>query len=344
MGDAPTAASMAAAPSTGAEQRKRRHEVLQTQKVKRQRIASEGGCSSDALLTAVPTAMDTTVKPSEAKASHNRASETLMAAEWMVDVPVDLGSSWCVAARPAGKRCLVSTSGGSTRVQGRTGRARTFPSTLPGGSRHSKGGSSAVCELDCIWVEDEAAYYVVDVLRWKQQRLADCPAELRLFWLHSKLIETRCGESSSTNRFRFVPLKWVPCDAQNLRAAYAARDGSPTEPADPERAHDVSSMDLGAEIGDGASGAGRAQRDGLLFMHREALYEPGPSPLFLSWCDRACSSRFYDYGSVAMAKELQRAPEKVEKWRAAEVTAAVDFAQLMQRAETPMPMEQGVGP
>jgi len=45
----------------------------------------------------------------------------LTAAEWMVDIPSDLGRSWSVLARPSGVRCLVTSSGGETTRHNKSG-------------------------------------------------------------------------------------------------------------------------------------------------------------------------------------------------------------------------------
>ena len=97
--------------------------------------------------------------------------------------------------------------------------------------------------------------------------MVDCPSEFRRYWLQTKLAESRADISSSTNPCRFVAIEAAPCTPEHLERAYAL-------PAPPER-------------------------DGLLFLHKEALYEPGASPLFLSWSDASCSTRFYDYGPHA---------------------------------------------
>ena len=77
-------------------------------------------------------------------------------------------------------------------------------------------------------------------------------------------------------------------------------------------------------------------------MHRDALYEAGPSPLQLAWSDAGCSERFYDYGSEAMAKEVERDPEKAARWRTDEVGAAWAYADVLQRvAEPPMEADGG---
>ena len=103
----------------------------------------------------------------------------------------------------------------------------------------------------------------------------------------------RAGEATSSNPCRFVACPVFECTAAAL-----------------------------AQLYDGASAAGS---DGLLFLHRQALYEAGPSPLLLAWADARCSERFYDYGSEAMAKEIERDPEKAARWRTAEVGAAWAF-------------------
>ena len=228
-----------------------------------------------------------------------------MSAEWMVDVPPDLARNWLVAARPAGKRCVVTATGGTTRVHWRSGRPRAFPSALPNGSRVTRSGGQSSCKLDCIWSEQEQTYYVVDVISWKDHELVDCPAEFRLFWLASKLAETRAAEACSTNPCRFHPLRPVECSAEQLHSAYGGE------------------RPFGAE------------RDGLLFWHREGLYEAGSSPLLLAWSDGATSSRFYNYGSAGMAQAVAHCPDKAERWRTAEVEAAVVYADLLACVEQP---------
>ena len=81
-----------------------------------------------------------------------------------------------------------------------------------------------------------------------------------------------------------------------------ARTPAPT----PTRASVVRRTTLGLGSLKSASSSHDA-RDGLLLMHRDALYEGGaPSPLQLSWSDASCSTRFYDYGSARMAQEVAR--------------------------------------
>ena len=347
------------------EQRQRRDSVLARQKARRASAlnASRGLAveqnATDASLTAaapieqtIPAAplvdetamvdsdsipMDATTTnlthTSPNKSRRASAADALMTAEWMVDVPVDLSERWYVAARPAGKRCLVIASGGVTKAHGRSGKPRTFPSNLPNGSRATRSGLQAGCELDCIFRESEQTYYVLDVLCWRGQRLADCTSEFRRYWLVSKLEEARAAEQSSRNPCRFVPLQYQPCTPAAVQHAYAGGGRDDTAAA----AAAAMIMDDDLNSADGAAGAESADawRDGLLLLHAEALYEPGPSPLLLTWSDANCSKRFYEYGSEQMAGALAADPSKASKWRTEEVDAAVSFAELLQSLEQP---------
>jgi len=232
----------------------------------------------------------------------------LMAPEWMVDVPEDLPSCWSVVARPAGVRCLVTTGGGETRRHAKGCAPRRFPSALPGG-RRAAGGAGHV-QLDCVWAEAEQTYYVLDLLAWKGLRLVDHPYEERVFWAASKLAEVHADRQASTNPCRFVHLPPSGrCSAATLSTAYYRGGG--------------------------------ASRDGLLFYHNEGLYEAGPSPLLLLWSDASCSSRFYDYGSAQMARELAAAPDKAARWRPGETEAALPIGALLAACEGAMEADSG---
>lgn len=235
----------------------------------------------------------------------------LTAAEWMVDVPLDLGSSWSVLARPSGVRCLIRSGGGETVRHSKGGATRRFPSALPGGSRARR--TNGGCELDCIWVEPSHTYYVLDIMRWNGLRLVDLPYDNRAFFLASRLAEARAGETASTNPCRFVHVPSQPCSSLALQAAYMA-SGLPY------------------------------RRDGLLFYHREGLYEPGPNPLVLLWADGHCSERFFDYGTEKMKEALAAEPDKAARWRADEVDAAHDIATLLAVCEGVMDTGEEMSP
>ncbi|KFM80636.1 hypothetical protein X975_25159, partial [Stegodyphus mimosarum] len=97
----------------------------------------------------------------------------LMYSEWLVEVPSDLESQWFLMLCPVGKRCLVVSSGGNTKVFTKSGyRVSTFPSLLPGGNK-SDGVRHAYCLLDCIFNEIDKTYYILDVMCWNSHPCFD---------------------------------------------------------------------------------------------------------------------------------------------------------------------------
>ena len=107
----------------------------------------------------------------------------------------------------------------STRAHSRHGKPRTFPSALPNGSRATRSGLCA-CDLDCIFCEEDQTYYILDVLRWKDQAMIDCPSDFRLWWLASKLTEGNASVQTSTNPCRFVPLQPLVCSPAQVSHRY----------------------------------------------------------------------------------------------------------------------------
>ena len=160
-------------------------------------------------------------------------AKRLMIHEWMIDIPCDLGgSNWYVITRPEGHRCLVVASNGKTTSRLRNGSVlHKFQSSLPNGSKGTRGHPDVVCILDCIFHAPKKTYFVLDMMCWKGHLLYDCAAEFRLFWLHTKLREeTKVHELSKNNKFLFQAVPIVDCDLKGLRASYAAtvpfcRDG-----------------------------------------------------------------------------------------------------------------------
>lgn len=210
-------------------------------------------------------------------------ANALMLPEWMAGVPDDLARAWLMLPRPAGQRCLVVSARGQTTARRRNGAVLAhFPSALPGGRRAAareqrSGGAEACCVLDCVFDVGARTYHVLDVMVWRGYLLYDCHAAFRLFWAHAKLGEVEAGAVSRLNPCAFLPVPHYAVSRESLRRLYAAE--------------------------------WPFARDGLLFVHRETVYEPGPTPLVLLWTDAACSARFFDYGSEAMAKQLARAPQ-----------------------------------
>lgn len=170
-----------------------------------------------------------------------------MLSEWLVDVPSDFHKSWLMLVCPVGKRCLVIASKGSTTVHSRTGLfKKRFPSNLPGGCYKLAQGYSI---LDCIYHEVLRTFFVLDVMCWNGHPVYDSETEFRQYWLQAKLSEA--GESlsvaSRVNPYPFVPLGSFPCSHESLTSVF--------------------------------SSVWPVQVDGLLFLHREAHYVPGQSPL-----------------------------------------------------------------
>ncbi|XP_042502323.1 snurportin-1 isoform X2 [Macadamia integrifolia] len=190
----------------------------------------------------------------------------LMLPEWMVDVPPRLNSDWYVFARPAGKRCLLVSSNGTTVSRLRNGSIlHHFPSALPNGARTKdiSGPAHSFSILDCIFHEPDQTYYVIDMLCWRGYSLYDCSAEFRFFWLNSKLAETgACNPPSQYHRYRFTPVLIYECDHIGLHEAY--------------------------------TGAFPYTKDGLSFYNRHAHYQTGNTPLALVWKDENCSQYVLD--------------------------------------------------
>merc|ERR550534_3564234 len=178
-----------------------------------------------------------------------------MIPEWLIETPRDLGEEWTVMARPVGRRCLVRSSGRKTTSRGKHGGVMFyFNSKLPNGSpdQQKKGGAI----LDCIWHEESAIFFVVDIIRWNGVEVGQNPWDFRSFWRESKLNELQLGEISSKNEFQFSVVPCYQSNPTNLRKAYQ------------ETSYEI---------------------DGLLFYHLEGEYCSGPSPLVHLWKDSNCS-------------------------------------------------------
>ncbi|KAH9299396.1 hypothetical protein KI387_031078, partial [Taxus chinensis] len=204
-------------------------------------------------------------------------SRQFMLPEWMVDIPPRLKHEWYVLPRPAGKRCLVVSSHGTTISRLRNGRVlHCFPSALPNGARtqNVSGPSHMFCILDCIFHESDQIYYIIDIICWRGYSLYDCSAEFRFFWLNSKLAETgACNAPSTYHRYQFHVVPIYDCDRAGLQAAY--------------------------------SGPLPYVRDGLLFNNRHAHYELGLSPLSLVWKDQNCSQYVLDTDKMGVVPAHQ---------------------------------------
>uniref|UniRef100_A0A1D1ZPW4 Snurportin-1 n=1 Tax=Auxenochlorella protothecoides TaxID=3075 RepID=A0A1D1ZPW4_AUXPR len=202
-------------------------------------------------------------------------AQQLMLPEWMLEVPADLATNWYVAARPEGVRCLVIASRGLTTARLRNGVVHArFASALPGGSPETTRGEDSYCLLDCVHHVADATYYALDAMAWNGHPLYHCTTEFRAFWTASKLAEAGPGRGGGAALPQFAPVPWLAADAAGLAAAYG--------------------------------GAAPYARDGLAFLHREAHYTPGQSPLSLLWKDQACSKYVIDTDAAGVPLPAQR--------------------------------------
>lgn len=183
-----------------------------------------------------------------------------------------------VFARPAGKRCLVVSSNGSTVSRLRNGSSlHHFPSALPNGARTRdvSGSAQSYCILDCIFHEPDQVYYVIDMICWRGYSLYDCTAEFRFFWLNSKLSETgACEPPSLYHKYRFSQVPIFNCDQSGLQMAY--------------------------------TGVVPYIKDGLLFYNKHAHYQAGNTPLTLVWKDENCSQYVIDTDSKGQIPHQQQ--------------------------------------
>ena len=189
-------------------------------------------------------------------------------------------AQWYAMPRPEGSRCLVVSHHHRTFSRKRNGMILhpSFTSLLPGGhppcafphlppsSSSSSSSPDDSCILDCIFDDATQSYYALDLLSWKGYLLYDSTTEFRLYWLHHKLtsIPPPPSPPASTRKrpfFPILPLPVLPCHPSSLPLLYPA---SPLLPC---------------------------RQDGLVLVHKQAMYEPGvlPTPLALVWKDGRCS-------------------------------------------------------
>lgn len=203
----------------------------------------------------------------------------LMLPEWMVDIPPNLNPDWFVFPRPAGKRCFVVSSNGTTVSRLRNGSIlHHFPSSLPNGARKRgiSGPANTYCILDCIFHEPDQTYYVIDMVCWRGYSLYDCTADFRFsFWVKSKLEESgACNPPSVYHKYRFSVVPFYDCDTKGLQEAYL--------------------------------GVVPYTKDGLLFYNKHAHYQIGNTPLALVWKDEFCSQYVLDTDNTGQIPALQQ--------------------------------------
>lgn len=181
-----------------------------------------------------------------------------MLSEWLVDRPMDFESEWVLKATPVGRRCLVFARKGETVAYSRTGQfIKAFQSALPGGCHmHISHCRRQFAIVDCIYVQHNNSFYLMDALAWNEHKLYESEASFRFFWLQSRYNENldKFLTITSKNESRFYCLN-----------TYSASD------------QDI----LTALNNDSLIKEHSLQLDGLLFFHIRGPYVPGANPLVL---------------------------------------------------------------
>lgn len=172
-------------------------------------------------------------------------ADKFMLSEWLVDIPEDFYQNWYMICCPKGKRTLVIASNGRTSVYTRNGYFMFyFESQIPGGSRfplkHNIKTKNSI--LDCIFVESEQTFYILDVIIWNGCSFYGCDTEFRFYWMHNNISEevkknsTRMAKNylhinrnnvemadekqlfnGSYYRFNFKSLPYWPCTLDNIK-------------------------------------------------------------------------------------------------------------------------------
>ena len=115
---------------------------------------------------------------------------------------------------------LVYTANGRTRARNKNGFIlKEFVSEIPGGSPSTESSRSMV---QCIYYEREQVFYMTDLLIWDDDLRLDDPAEVRYFFLISKILERPqlTVYNSENNEFPFRVLNYLDCSCANLERLY----------------------------------------------------------------------------------------------------------------------------
>ncbi|GAA5984643.1 hypothetical protein JCM10908_003437 [Rhodotorula pacifica] len=242
-------------------------------------------------------------------------------------LPEGIESDWRAVVVPKGKRCLCATAneqGGNntilySRVAGRA-RGRFYTSLPPD------------CLLDTVWDSHLGVLWVLDVCKWRSQYLVQCEAEMRAFFVASKLSELptqmysppSLSESSATDRSgtaRTLLVLPIP----NLPPPLSPASLLPllsTLSSNPAQALDISAL-VFPPTPSSPSGDPTAflpppapipitlplQPTGLLLYLSQAHYESGSTPL-VSWVP--CPDQIAE--GMEAAEGVGRMGELVSEW------------------------------
>ncbi|KAI8984666.1 hypothetical protein BDF20DRAFT_834156 [Mycotypha africana] len=210
-------------------------------------------------------------KKNSKKRNSNLANQ-IMLAETIETLPEDFLENWIMVICPKGKRCLVTSGGGVTIARSRAGFViKKFQSLLPNGSSHaqqlpiffkrtyrSNRRTSDFCILDCVYDKVHWTFYVLDIMAWNGHPAYDCDTSFRHFWLQNKIQPNELSKPNGENQFyKFKPI--IPIPTTELSCVIG-------DPAAYLKSIQGMSYDI----------------DGLLFYHRQALYQGGLTPL-VNW-------------------------------------------------------------
>jgi len=146
----------------------------------------------------------------------------LMLSEWMLEKPPDFEENWIMVFCPIGKRCLVISSHGQTKAYGRNGNIfKSFPSYLPGGNKKDLYQHRGNSVIDCIYVETEKCFYILDLLSWNDACFQDSSVDLRFYWLSSRITEeySKLNTTNRLNPYKFNLLERHLCDNKSIESS-----------------------------------------------------------------------------------------------------------------------------
>lgn len=178
----------------------------------------------------------------------------LMLSEWLIEKPEDFNTNWYVVPCPKGIRTLVVAYQGITKFYTKHGDFRMSSYTaLPGGNPYKATNKNQCVVLDCFHVKCLNKMFILDVLAWKSQPMADGETEFRHYWVKTQIEETaKLTTVNSKNKILFEMLPKVPCDTKSFN----------------EFMMKAPHFENGIPI-----------LDGLLFYHKRAHYISGETPL-----------------------------------------------------------------
>lgn len=170
-----------------ASQEKRRNELLQTQKLQRAKAQDSARAIDDVIEEIKKRSSDARCLKKYYKQRYG-IEYTLQQAEWFKKRPQDL-DDWFIVPYPKGMRCLVIAYGGITEVYSKKGQIIAyFKSYLPGGGLNMY-SRNKITILDCVQIEKNTTYQVLDVLVSGRQEFLTCETSFRFFWTKSRLEE-----------------------------------------------------------------------------------------------------------------------------------------------------------